>query len=62
MSSTSSSTQVVEKFWVPFGKAPAMISMTYREPDNTPDPEEMTLGFNMLDALLRDLPFDQWEK
>jgi hypothetical protein len=61
MSSTALSALTTETFSAPFGKVPTLICMTYRKPGNTPNQGEMKLGFDMLDALLKDLPFEQWE-
>lgn len=61
MSSTHIST-TIETIDLPFGKVPPVaVMLGYREIDDTPSPDEMDMAFNMLDAMLKDLPLDRWE-
>ncbi|MBV6305680.1 hypothetical protein KVP10_12350 [Candidimonas humi] len=60
--SNTPSTLTVERFLMPLGKAYAMITVNYHEPGNLCGSDLEQLGFDMLDTLLRDSPFDQWEK
>ena len=47
---------------LPFGKVPNVtLSLAWRDPDGMPDKEEMNIAFKMLDAMLLERPFDQWE-
>lgn len=62
MPATSTQVLTTETFSALFGKVPGItVSMTYHTTGNTPDRNEMQLGSDMLDALLKDLPFEQWE-
>jgi hypothetical protein len=61
MSSPTLSSLVAETFAAPFGKVPAVLNMTYHLTGDTLDQSEVTLEFEMLDALLKNLPFEQWE-
>jgi hypothetical protein len=56
------SSTIIETIALPFGKVPPVAVMFgYQGLVGTPSLDEMDVAFNMLDALLKDLPIDQWE-
>ena len=57
--STSQPTAILRR---PFGKVPDVtVQIGFAAGLDEPTPSEMTLAFQMLDALLHETPFDRWE-
>lgn len=51
-----------ETIFRPFGTVPNVeVALTSRVLADTPSPDEMRLGFALLDALFQEVPFCEWE-
>ncbi len=62
MPSTHTSTASVETIALPHGKASNVnLVLTYSPMNDTPAPDELKALFGMLDTLLNNTPFEQWE-
>ena len=62
ISSQSSTSQHAAILRRPFGKVPDVtVRIDFSAGLDEPTPLEMTLAFQMLDALLHETPFDRWE-